>query len=166
MGTTGFVSQAWGANDDRQVLAILYRSILLAIVIGALLILLQGLIIQLAVGWMSASEEIIALVKDYFYIRIWGAPATLMTYALLGGFIGLGKTKELLWVQLLLNGVNIGLNILFVVGFYMGVKGIALGTVMAEYVALIFAWLLLANRLAIKNRSEERRVERERVNER
>src|SRR5690625_3410102 len=46
MGTTGFVSQAWGANDDRQVLAILYRSILLAIVIGALLILLQGLIIQ------------------------------------------------------------------------------------------------------------------------
>lgn len=151
MGTTGFVSQAWGANDDRQVLAILYRSILLAIVIGALLILLQGLIIQLAVGWMSASEEIIALVKDYFYIRIWGAPATLMTYALLGGFIGLGKTKELLWVQLLLNGVNIGLNILFVVGFYMGVKGIALGTVMAEYVALIFAWLLLANRLAINN---------------
>jgi len=129
----------------------LYRSILLAIVIGALLILLQGLIIQLAVGWMSASEEIIALVKDYFYIRIWGAPATLMTYALLGGFIGLGKTKELLWVQLLLNGVNIGLNILFVVGFYMGVKGIALGTVMAEYVALIFAWLLLANRLAINN---------------
>lgn len=151
MGTTGFVSQAWGANDDRQVLSIMYRSILLAIIIGFSLILLQVLIIKLAVGWMSASDEILALVSDYFHIRIWGAPATLITYALMGGFIGLGKTKELLWVQLLLNGVNIGLNILFVVGFYMGVKGIALGTVIAEYVALIFAWLLLANRLAIKN---------------
>lgn len=158
MGTTGFVSQALGANDDRQVLSIMYRSILLAILIGVLLILLQGLIARLAVGWMSASDEIIALVKDYFHIRIWGAPATLMTYALLGGFIGLGKTKELLWVQLLLNGLNIGLNVFFVVGFYMGVKGIALGTVIAEYIALIYAWHLMSKRLEISNAIQQIKV--------
>ena len=68
-----------------EVLAILYRSILLAIVIGALLILLQGLIIQLAVGWMSASEEIIAG-KIALHQNL-GAPATLMTYALLGDLL-------------------------------------------------------------------------------
>lgn len=150
MGTTGFVSQAWGANDKRQLMSIMYRSVLLAILIGVLLILLQGFLLKLSVGWMSASDEIKALVADYFRIRIWGAPATLITYALLGGFIGLGKTKELLWVQLVLNGINIGLNVLFVVAFSMGVKGIALGTVVAEYLALFFAWNLMSKGLNIK----------------
>ncbi len=150
MGTTGFVSQAWGADDRQQVQIIVYRSVLLAILIGFTLILLQSFIIQVAVSWMSASQEIKGLVGDYFFIRIWGAPATLVTYALLGSFIGLGKTKELLWVQLLLNGINIGLNVLFVVAFEMGIKGIAFGTVIAEYIALFFAWYLLRNTLNLQ----------------
>lgn len=155
MGTTGFIAQARGAKDHREVLTVLYRSVLLGLSIGILLILLQTFILKLATVWMSASDEVIALVGEYFRIRIWGAPATLISYALLGGFIGLGKTKELLWVQLLLNGVNIGLNVLFVVGFQMGIKGIALGTVIAEYIALFFAWYLLRNRLEIRRPVQE-----------
>src|SRR5690606_35732232 len=155
MGTTGFIAQARGAKDHREVLTVLYRSVLLGLSIGILLILLQTFILKLATVWMSASDEVIALVGEYFRIRIWRAPATLITYALLGGFIGLGKTKELLWVQLLLSGVNIGLNVLFVVGFQMGIKGIALGTVIAEYIALFFAWYLLRNRLEIRRPVQE-----------
>lgn len=150
MGTTGFIAQANGAKNHQEVRIILFRSLLLGLSIGILLILLQTFILKLATVWMSASEEIITLVSEYFRIRIWGAPATLATYALLGGFIGLGKTKELLWVQLLLNGANIGLNILFVVGFQMGIKGIAMGTIIAEYLALFFAWYLLSKRLQLK----------------
>lgn len=151
MGTTGFVAQAWGAKNREDVLSILYRSLLLALFIGLVLIILQIFIIKLATFWMSAEDSVIDLVKDYFYIRIWGAPATLMTYAILGTFIGLGKTRELMWVQLLLNGLNISLNILFVVVFHMGVKGIAWGTVLSEYTALFFAWFILAKILPIKN---------------
>ena len=150
MGTTGFIAQANGAKNHQEVRIVLFRSLLLGLSIGILLILLQSFILKLATVWMSASEEIITLVSEYFQIRIWGAPATLATYALLGGFIGLGKTKELLWVQLLLNGVNIGLNILFVVGFQMGIKGIAMGTIIAEYLALFFAWYLLSKRLQLQ----------------
>lgn len=147
MGTTGFISQADGANDREEVLAVLYRSVLLGLGIGVVLIALQFFIGNTAVWMMSASEEIKGLVKDYFYIRIWGAPATLITYAILGALIGLGWTKQLLWVQLALNGLNIVLNVFFVVGLDMGIKGIALGTLIAEWIALFFAWYLLAKNL-------------------
>jgi len=151
MGTTGFISQAHGANDREEVLAVLYRVVLLGLGIGVLLILLQVFIGNLAVWLMSASEEVKGLVKDYFYIRIWGAPATLITYALLGALIGLGWTKQLLWVQLALNGLNILLNILFVVGLDMGIKGIALGTLIAEWITLFFAWYLLTKNLNLQH---------------
>lgn len=147
MGTTGFISQADGANDREEVLAVLYRSVLLGLGIGVVLIALQFFIGNTAIWMMSASEEIKGLVKDYFYIRIWGAPATLITYAILGALIGLGWTKQLLWVQLALNGLNIVLNVFFVVGLDMGIKGIALGTLIAEWIALFFAWYLLAKNL-------------------
>lgn len=151
MGTTGFIAQADGAQDRDEVVAVLFRSILLGLGIGLLLVLFQFFIGNFSVWLMSSSDEVKMLVKDYFYIRIWGAPATLITYALLGAFIGLGFTKQLLWVQLLLNGLNIALNVLFVVGFDMGIKGIALGTVLAEWTALFFAWHLIAKKLEIKN---------------
>ena len=151
MGTTGFIAQADGAKDRDAVIAVLFRSVLLGVGIGIILISLQFFIGNFSVWMMSSSGEVKSLVKDYFYIRIWGAPATLITYALLGGFIGLGWTKQLLWVQLLLNGLNIALNVLFVVGFDMGVKGIALGTLLAEWVTLLYAWQLIAKKLEIKH---------------
>lgn len=150
MGTTGFIAQADGAQNRDEVVAVLFRSVLLGLGIGLLLIVLQFFIGNFSVWMMSSSDDVKSLVKEYFFIRIWGAPATLITYALLGGFIGLGWTKELLWVQLLLNGVNIFLNVLFVVGFDMGISGIALGTLLAEWIALFYAWHLIMRKLDLK----------------
>lgn len=151
MGTTGFIAQAAGANDKAETHALLYRAILLGAGIGLVLIVLQRLIGEISINLLSASEEIKMLVRDYFYIRIWGAPATLITYSLLGAFIGLGWTRHLLMVQVFLNALNIILNITFVVGFDMGVKGIALGTVLAEWISLVLASYLLFKKLGIIN---------------
>ncbi|MEO8772876.1 MAG: MATE family efflux transporter, partial [Gelidibacter sp.] len=148
-GTTGFVAQAAGAEDDQELHALVFRTVFLGAAIGLILVILQKLIGEFSVYLLSASDEIKQLVKDYFYIRIWGAPATLITFSLLGTLIGMGWTKRLLWVQLLLNGLNIIFNITFVVGFGMGVKGIALGTVLAEWLTLFFAGYVLFYRLGI-----------------
>src|SRR5690554_2167690 len=128
MGTTGFIAQAAGAKDLNEMHALVFRAVLLGFVIGIILISLQTLIGNIAVSLMSASDQIKMSVEDYFYIRIWGAPATLITFSLLGTFIGMGWTRHLLWTQVFLNVLNILLNITFVVGFDMGVEGIALGT--------------------------------------
>lgn len=149
MGTTGFVSQAIGAGNTDETHALLFRSVLLGGGIGLCLILLQPLVGQGAIGLLTASDGIKSLVGTYFYIRIWGAPATLITFALLGAFIGAGWTKQLLIVQLFLNGLNVLLNILFVVGYDLGVAGIALGTLLAEWTTLFFASYLLVRKMEL-----------------
>ena len=150
MGTTGFISQAAGARDTDEMHALLFRAVLLGAAIGILLIILQPIIGHIAINLLRASDDIKTLVSDYFYIRIWGAPATLITFSLLGTFIGMGWTKHLLFVQLFLNGLNILLNLLFVVGLDMGVSGIAFGTVVAEWSCLIFASILLLKKMQLK----------------
>lgn len=151
MGTTGFISQAHGASDREEVVSVVFRSVLLGLAIGIALILLQVFIGKFALWLMNASSEVKSLVADYFYIRIWGAPATLMTYAVLGSLIGMGWTKELLWVQLLLNGLNIVLNVFFVLGMDLGIKGIAWGTLIAEWTAFLFAAHLLIQKLNLQD---------------
>lgn len=150
MGTTGFISQAMGADDQDEVHALLFRAVLMGLTIGLSLIVLQQAIGEFSINLLKASDEIKTLVRDYFYVRIWGAPATLITFTLLGTFIGAGWTKHLLIVQLFLNGLNIVLNLLFVVGFQMGVKGIALGTLIAEWSTVFFASYLLLKKLEIQ----------------
>lgn len=144
MGTTGFAAQAAGAGDETEIRAVLGRSLLLAVVLGVLLILLQWPIGGAAFSLLSGSEQVEQLAQQYFSIRIWGAPATLATFALMGLLIGLGNSKQLLVVQLFLNTLNIVLDIAFAGVLGWGVQGIALGTVVAEWSAVLFAaWLLL-----------------------
>lgn len=163
MGTTGFISQAAGANDTDEMHALLFRAVLLGTAIGLVLIILQRLIGETAISLLKASDEIKALVRDYFYIRIWGAPATLITFTLLGTFIGMGWTKHLLFVQLFLNGLNILLNVIFVVGCDLGVRGIAFGTVIAEWSTLLFASYLLLKKMQLQGLSHRLQQLRSRV---
>ncbi|MFB5945140.1 MATE family efflux transporter [Albibacterium profundi] len=143
MGTTGYVSQAFGAGRYDEIRNIGLRYAVIAAAIGVLFIFLQQVILPISLYLLDTSEAIKRLVGDYFHIRIWGAPATLGMYALLGILIGLGETKKLLILQLILNGLNIMLNVIFVVFLGFGVKGIALGTVLAEWTALLFGiWMV------------------------
>jgi MATE family multidrug resistance protein len=143
MGTTGFTAQASGAGDDGEVRATLGRALLLAGGIGAALVLLQTPLARLALGLLAATPETEALTRAYFDVRIWGAPATLGNFAVLGALVGLGRTDHVLRTQLFLNGLNVGLDVLFAAGFGMGVRGIALGTAIAEWTTLALALALV-----------------------
>lgn len=144
MGTTGLTAQASGAGDKQETVTALARALLIAAVAGCVLILLQK-----PLGWLSftlieASTAVESEARSYFAIRIWSAPFALANYALLGWFIGLGQTRVALFLQLLLNGVNIALNLLLVSGMGWGVPGVALGTVASEAVAAgVGLWLAL-----------------------
>lgn len=139
MGTTGFTAQASGAGDEAEVRATLGRALLLALGLAAGLLVLQRPIITLALALLGPSQEVGTLTRAYFDIRIWGAPASLATFALLGSFVGLGRTGLLLRTQIVLNGLNIVLDVLFAGVLGWGVRGIALGTAMAEWITLVLA---------------------------
>ncbi len=151
MGTTGFTAQAVGAGDEVEIRAVLGRSVLLGLGLGQGLILLQVPIRVVAFALLDGGADVETLAGQYFMIRIWGAPATLTNFALMGLLIGLGNSKQLLLVQVLLNGLNIVLDVLFAGVLGLGVAGIALGTVVAEWTTVLFAGLLIYRELAARN---------------
>jgi MATE family multidrug resistance protein len=143
MGTTGLVAQAWGRDDAMALNAEVVRSCGLALGLGLLLLLLQEAILAGALSAMMPPEEVAGLMADYFRIRIWAAPAALLVFAVSGVLFGLARTGAVLLVQLVLNVTNGALNVLFVIGLGMGVEGIALGTLIAQWLAaLISLWLI------------------------
>src|SRR5690606_18198700 len=105
MATTGFIAQAAGAGDEAEVRATLARSVLLGVALGAGVLVLQWLLVGAYFSLMDASAEVESVGRDYFFARIWGAPAALALYAFSGALIGLGRSRTLLLVQLLLNGL-------------------------------------------------------------
>ncbi len=143
MGTTGFIAQAYGANNQQLLSDTLSRVILLALAFGSLTILLSYPLIQFALYLLDSSEVVENLASDYAFIRIWSAPATLCTYVFIGVFIGMHNTRQVLWLLLVLNCSNILLDLVFVMGFNMGVEGVALATLIAEYLAAMCGFYLL-----------------------
>lgn len=147
MGTTGFIAQADGRNDPAEIRAVFLTSLLLALALGAALITLQVLLADSALGLLGGGEQVEATARTYFLIRIWGAPATLGTFVLVGLLVGLGESRKLLAVQLLLNLLNIALDGYFAGYLRLGAAGIALGTLIAEWLAFLCALMLVLSLL-------------------
>ena len=136
MGVSGLTAQALGAGDHRRVMNTLVRAGLIALVIAGLLILFRGPLGAGALALFEGSVEAEALGGSYVGIRIWGAPAELVNYALLGWFAGQGLTRRMFEMQVVMSLTNIALNLIFVYGFGWGVEGVALGTVLAAFTGL------------------------------
>ena len=143
MGTTGFVAQARGAGDEAEVRAAFARALLLGGGIGVALLLLQWPVTALYFALMDGSAAVESVAGDYFRARIWGAPAALALFAVSGLLIGLGRSRELLFVQLLLNGLNAGLDVWFAGVLGLGARGIGFGTAIAEWATCAVALVVV-----------------------
>ncbi len=142
MGTSGLVAQAVGAGDVAERGAILLRALAVAAAFGVALVAAQGLVIAAAHAAATASAEVDGLMQQYLAIRIWGTPATIALYAVAGWLIGQERTRGLLVLQLWQNGLNLGLDVWFVLGLGWGVAGVASATLIAEWAGLGFGlWL-------------------------
>ena len=149
VGTGGLAAQAYGrkmagqAGHDDETGNILSRALRFAFISGICLIALQWVVIQLAFLFIDCSPEVQKLATQYFYIRIWAAPATLSLFAFKGWFIGMQDTVRPMTADLLVNGINIGASI--VLGMLIGFPGIALGTFLAQWSGFFYS-LLAARR--------------------
>ncbi|MFN4129204.1 MAG: MATE family efflux transporter [Paracoccaceae bacterium] len=136
MGTSGLVAQSHGAGDQPEVGAHLLRALAIAAAAGLAFIALQVPIAWAAFRLAPASAAVEALARDYLAIRIWGAPATIGLYALTGWLIAVERTRAMLALQLMQNGLNIVLSIAFALGLGWGVAGVAWATLIAEMAGL------------------------------
>lgn len=133
MGTTGLAAQAEGAGDRAEVSAILIRALAIGLGAGALMIVGQLLLFPLAFWLSPGSDAVEGLAHGYLSIRVWGAPATISGYAITGWLIARERTRAILVQQVFINGLNVGLDLLFVLKFGWGVEGVAAATLIAEW---------------------------------
>lgn len=136
MGTTGLTAQSYGARDGSEVRTWLGRALMLGGAVGLFLAVMQIPIFAAASLIIGASDTVTPLTETYFHIRIWAAPFALANFALLGWFFGTQNTKAALITQIYMNGVNVVLDIWFVMGLDLGVAGVAWATVIGETTAL------------------------------
>ena len=144
MGMTGLTAQAEGAGDRSEVEALLLRGLMLGGAIGLVLLMLHYPLAQIAFAVLAGSEEVTAQASIYVFVCFFGGPAALAVFAITGWMFGLARTRHALALQVVMNLANIALNIWLVWGLGMGVRGAALGTMAAQWIACLTGLILCA----------------------
>ena len=143
MGTSGMTAQALGARELTDVVQLLMRSLTVGLMVALAVIVFQSPIKQLAFAIVAPEPHIRSLVSTYFYICVCGAPAMLAMYGLTGWYIGMQNTRFPMVISITQNVVNIATSLLMVFVFKMGIRGVAFGTVVAQYAGLALSLALL-----------------------
>ena len=144
MGSSGLTAQALGRRDFTEVTRLLVRSVSIALGIALLLIILQVPLKWLMFWLIGPTADVAPFASTYFNIVIWGAPASLALFSLMGWYIGMQNTRFPMMISIMQNIVNILASLTLVYGFGMKIEGVAFGTVIAQYAGLLMAVGLLA----------------------
>ena len=143
VGTSGMTAQAFGRGDKEQCARLLTQSVSIALIGAAAIWLLQWLFVTAALAIVPCSEQVALFARQYFFIRVWAAPATLSLMALKGWFIGMQDTVSPMITDMVVNVVNMLVSYVLAVYTPMGALGVALGTVVAQFTGLSLAIILL-----------------------
>lgn len=145
VGTGGKAAQAYGRRDFRESINVLVQSLGTALIAALFLLAIQYIYIVGAFAVLDTTPVVEQMAREYFFIRIWAAPATLTLFSFKGWFIGMQNTVSPMITDIIVNISNILLSILFAFPMKMGIAGIALGTVTAQYIGLGSAIFLMNN---------------------
>ena len=143
MGASGMTSQALGSRNLTEVVRLLLRSLAVSLAIALLLIILQTPLQKIMFALIQPTADIAPLSSTYYYIVIWGAPAMLGLYGLAGWYIGMQNTRIPMLVSIIQNITNIIASLTLVAVLGMGFRGVAVGTVIAQYTGFFVALALL-----------------------
>lgn len=138
MGTTGLTAQAYGASNFRESASVLLRALIFSILAGFVLIALQVPLGKLLITKLKGSEEALGYALEYFNTRIYAAPATLSVFVFIGWFVGMQNAKIPMIITFIITISNAIFSSIFVLVFDMEIFGVALGTVISQYIGLAF----------------------------
>lgn len=146
MGSSGMTAQAYGANDRKTASLVLWRSLVVALSAGVLMLMLASPIASLMLPFFDTDAATSALARRYFLIAVCGAPATLSVFALSGWFLGMQDSRTPMWTALITNVVNIAVSLMAVYVFGLRIEGVAIGSAVAQWTGFVFAVAVAALR--------------------
>lgn len=142
VGTGGMVAQAYGRRDLKEAAKIFTQGIATALSIALLILMIQYLYAEIALKIIPCSPQVAHLAREYYYIRIWAAPATLSLFVFKGFFIGMQNTVSPMLADIVVNVLNLLLSLYFAVWLNMGFKGIAYAVTIAQYSGFILCVII------------------------
>jgi MATE family multidrug resistance protein len=142
MGTSGITAQACGAGRKKECADTLVRSVWLALVIAFLLLIFQKPVGRFSLYVMQGSDSVRALAEEYLFARIWAVPASIMLYSIQGWFIGMQDARTPMMISVAAVIINAVCSMYFAFHLNLGISGIAWGTVVAQYSALLITCIL------------------------
>ncbi len=142
MGTSGMTAQALGREDAAEQADTLYRGLMCALAVALVILVLQRPLLALLLDFIGSDSLTDRYVRDYFYIVVWGAPAVLTTYAISGWLIGMQSAKKQMAVSIIINVVNISVSPLLAFRFDMGIRGVAFGTLIAQWTGAVVGFFM------------------------
>ncbi len=149
VGTSGLAAQAYGAGRKDECRKILVQSLTLALLATLFVWAIQWFFVNAVLAVVPCSEEAAFIAREYFYVRIWAAPATLMLFTFKGWFIGMQDTKSPMATDILVNAVNMAASYYMAVYAGQGVIGVAYGTIIAQYSGLFLAVAIMVLKYGI-----------------
>ena len=147
MGITGTTAQARGRGDTQEVDLILLRYGVVALAIGISILLLQHPLREIGFWLLQADPEVLDAGRDYYNTLIWGAPATLLNFTILGWFLGREEGNKVLLLSVVDKFANVALNYLFIVRLGWASYGAGMATAMSQYLSLLVGFILVARLL-------------------
>lgn len=135
--TNALTAQAMGKGDATGVLVALLRCGLVALAIATLILLLQYPIHRLGFALLSGVSATEQAGLAYFNARIWGAPAVLLNFVLIGWFLGRERNGLVLLISLVVNGSNVLLDYVMINRWGWESSGAGLATALSQYLGLM-----------------------------
>ena len=137
MSTTGTTAQSRGSRNDREVKQICLRNCLIALAIATIIIIFKYPLREIGFSLLSATPEVKASGISYYESLIWGAPATLLNFVLIGWFLGLEQGGKVLLLSVVNKGTNIILDYIFIVRWGWESGGAGTATAISQYITLL-----------------------------
>jgi multidrug resistance protein, MATE family len=147
MGTTGLTAQAQGRGETEQVYLILFRHSAIALTIGIIILILQYPIREIGFTVLQADPEVLEAGRTYYNALIYGAPATLLNFVLLGWFLGKEQGREVLIFSLVNKSTNIILDYLFIVRWGLSSGGAGASTAISQFITMLVGLVLVSQQI-------------------
>lgn len=142
MGASGCTAQAYGARNFTEIASVFVRALILALAAALLLVVFRRPVGHAVFLLMDGTPHTMSYAADYFYARIWAAPATISMFAFHGWYIGMQNSRFPMYISIGVNVVNLIFCLWFALGLGWGIVGVAWGTVVAQYSGLVLSIIL------------------------
>ena len=143
VGTSVAVSHALGARNDDDVHKLVHTSILTSLIGGVIVSLIGILLARPLLLLMDTPETVINFSVLYMRIIFLGMPAQMLYNYGAAILRAKGDTKRPLFILAVTGLVNVILNLVLVIGFQLDVAGVAIATIVAQYLSAIFSTYFL-----------------------